>query len=168
MIRKPLKFWIFLLLTVLWMCVIFWKSSQTYQQQDIKPWLHTVISEQTLARYMPPIEFTYDGDLVTYQRPYGVVEFFIRKGGHVSEYLILAFLSAQTLTATRLSRPALAGITMLFSVLYAASDEWHQTFVPNRTGHPIDVGVDSIGALLGLLLVLLFTRSKSRRNKKLS
>jgi VanZ family protein len=41
----------------------------------------------------------------------------------------------------------------LVSVLYAASDEYHQTFVPGRSGRLVDVGVDTIGALVALLVV---------------
>lgn len=152
MIVRRRRFTLFLILTLLWMAVIFWKSGEPYQQQDLKPWLTTVVSEQSLARVLPPVEFTYDGGLVSYRNPYNFVEFFIRKGGHFTEYFVLAALMWMMWTATRLQRPAAWGITLFLSVLYAASDEWHQTFVPNRTGHSIDVWVDSLGVLMALLI----------------
>jgi VanZ family protein len=37
------------------------------------------------------------------------------------------------------------------AVAYAASDEWHQTFVRGRHGSPIDVGIDAVGISLGLM-----------------
>ena len=37
-----------------------------------------------------------------------------------------------------------------FSVLYAATDEFHQLFVEGRSGSLFDVGVDAAGALLGV------------------
>ena len=39
------------------------------------------------------------------------------------------------------------------TTLYAASDEFHQLFIPNRTGSILDVGIDSIGALIALLII---------------
>jgi VanZ family protein len=44
-------------------------------------------------------------------------------------------------------------MAFVVSVLYAASDEYHQTFVPGRNGTPVDVGVDAVGALVALLVV---------------
>ncbi|HEY8449741.1 MAG TPA: VanZ family protein [Bacillota bacterium] len=38
----------------------------------------------------------------------------------------------------------------LLATLYAATDEWHQRFVPGRTGSLTDVGIDAVGALLAL------------------
>lgn len=153
MIVRRRRFTLFLILTLLWMALIFWKSGEPYQQQDLKPLLHTFVSEQTLARLIPPVEFTYDGGLVSYRNPFHFVEFFIRKGGHVTEFFILAALMWGMWTATALRRPTAWGITFVLSVLYAASDEWHQTFVPHRTGHSIDVWVDACGVLLALLIV---------------
>ena len=36
---------------------------------------------------------------------------------------------------------------------YAAVDEFHQTFVPGRTGSPLDVGLDTFAAALGVVAV---------------
>lgn len=44
------------------------------------------------------------------------------------------------------------------SVMYAVSDEWHQTFVPTRVGTPWDVLIDAAGAALGLALAGLWWR----------
>ena len=53
---------------------------------------------------------------------------------------------------------AVAGQAFAVAVCYAASDEFHQTFVPSRTGTVIDVGWDSLGAAAGLLVVWLLGR----------
>ena len=42
--------------------------------------------------------------------------------------------------------------SFLFSVLYASSDEFHQTFVVGRDGNIVDVLIDSSGTLVGILL----------------
>ena len=66
----------------------------------------------------------------------------LRKCAHMTEYAILAILLVRA-TASYLWAFPLA-------VAYAASDEFHQTFVRGRHGSPIDVGIDAAGALIGL------------------
>ena len=46
----------------------------------------------------------------------------------------------------------------LGTALVASWDEWHQTFLPNRTGSPWDVLLDCCGALVMLLIVYVFLR----------
>jgi VanZ family protein len=70
----------------------------------------------------------------------------LRKGAHTLEYAILALLLRRALRA---DLPALA-----VAVAYAATDEFHQSFVAGRHGTPIDVAIDGVGAALGLLALL--------------
>lgn len=80
----------------------------------------------------------------------------IRKYAHMFEYLCLG-LSACLFTQELFYRkiPLFAPIAELICVLYAASDEWHQTFVPGRTGRIFDILVDSYGFTAGVLIVTL-------------
>ncbi len=55
-----------------------------------------------------------------------------------------------------------AGLVLLASFLYAASDEIHQAFVPSREGRPMDVLIDTGGAALGLAAVWIFSRWRKR------
>ena len=73
----------------------------------------------------------------------GTWDLILRKGAHMTEYAVLALLLVRALGR---EAPALA-----LGVLYAASDEFHQTFVRGRHGSPIDVGIDAIGISLGLM-----------------
>ena len=57
-------------------------------------------------------------------------------------------------------------LSWTFCILYAASDEFHQLFVPGRAGLITDVCIDSAGALLGILLFLAALRLTSRRAKR--
>ena len=81
-----------------------------------------------------------------------------RKLGHVVVYSLLAISSWRALSFWK-QRKRLRWMppflwTLLLLVLYAASDEWHQTFVPTRSGSVRDVVVDTLGGLLGLGLYL--------------
>lgn len=78
---------------------------------------------------------------------FGLYDLLIKKLSHVTAYAILMILA---LRAVRDWRLALA-----ITIAYAISDEYHQTFVPTRSGTAVDVLVDTIGALLALLWVRL-------------
>ena len=82
------------------------------------------------------------------------VEFFLRKAAHVSEYAVLAVLLYRAFVHTVFqSRRALsAGLVLLSCAAYAASDEFHQSFVPSRTASLRDVMIDLCGATLAVLL----------------
>jgi VanZ family protein len=43
--------------------------------------------------------------------------------------------------------------SFIATVLYAASDELHQTYIPGRDGNPIDVAIDTLGASFVYLII---------------
>lgn len=157
----PLIIW--LLLTVGWMAFIFAMSNQPYQEQDMKPLLASWIAEPSLAAFTPSLEFSYDGYTVSGQQPYDFWEFFIRKGGHVSEFAVLTFLLIRLLGQWMRStyKPLLWG--GMIAYIYACSDEWHQTFITGRTGHFADTLIDAIGIVL---VVLIYALIRKRRSQK--
>ena len=59
----------------------------------------------------------------------------------------------QVLTTPFFAVMILAGIVC---VGFAGLDEYHQSFVDSRTPSVKDVGIDSIGAMIGVLLVQAF------------
>ena len=67
----------------------------------------------------------------------------LRKGAHMTEYAVLAFL---LIRAIGREAPAVA-----LGILYAASDELHQAFVRGRHASPVDVAIDAVGLLIGVL-----------------
>lgn len=160
-------FYMFAIAAVLWMAFIFFKSGQTYQQQSLRPLLESKISGSYPLNHFPQLAFTYDGQKLSWQDPIGVIEFFIRKAGHVSEFALLTLLWILALLSKSVQVNMALLTSFVISVLYAVTDEWHQTFIEGRTGHAIDVVVDSIGALLAVLLVLavLGIRAAIRRRR---
>lgn len=90
---------------------------------------------------------------------FGSMNVAIRKMGHLGEYAILYVLTHWALDSIKYSiikHKAL--LAFIWSTLYAASDEWHQSFVPGRSSSPRDVGIDTIGVLAGALFYLLFKK----------
>jgi VanZ family protein len=82
-----------------------------------------------------------------------------RKAAHVTEYALLLALWWRAL-ATRMGNGRALALAFLISLLYAVTDEVHQTFVSGRSGRPLDVGIDMAGALGAAALIV---RGRSRR-----
>ena len=78
----------------------------------------------------------------------------MRKLAHVSEYAVLAVLLYRAFVHTALKgrRALSAGLVLLLCAAYAATDEFHQAFVPSRTASLRDVMIDICGATLAVLL----------------
>lgn len=97
----------------------------------------------------------------------GWANFVTRKLAHLIEYAILCFLFFRGLKNTlKLNLHQILALAFLLTVLYALSDEYHQTFISGRTGRFLDIGIDSLGALLGLLFSWKIVNLLPERIKK--
>lgn len=76
-------------------------------------------------------------------------DFVLRKFAHATEFGILALLWLSALSP-KLSRVSRYGAAASFAVLYAVSDEFHQSVVVGRDGKPVDVLIDTFGVLIAL------------------
>jgi VanZ family protein len=95
--------------------------------------------------------------------------FYIRKGGHVVGYAILSILLFR---AWRASLPATndvkwtprwANIAILGTALVASLDEWHQSFIPSRTGRWQDVVLDTCAGIAAQILIFLWWKSARKK-----
>ena len=84
-----------------------------------------------------------------------MVHFITRKLAHFTEYAILGFLAARAFRTS--PSPALSRRWFLISatlvVTFALIDEYHQSFVPSRTGSIYDSFIDIAGGLTALLVI---------------
>jgi VanZ family protein len=71
----------------------------------------------------------------------------LRKFAHIAEYAILTALLFWALQVHLASRTYGLFMAVVIALLYAFSDEWHQSFVPGREGSLRDVGTDSLGVI---------------------
>jgi len=86
------------------------------------------------------------------------IHHFVRKCAHMTEYFLLTLSLQLPLTAwlSRHITPKKRIITgFILTVLLAALDEYHQSFVPGRSGNFTDVCIDSIGAIAASLCLIL-------------
>jgi VanZ family protein len=100
-----------------------------------------------------------------FQTFWGISWFTIVKGWHFTEFAILTVLAAKTMRWLRPSDPPVSALVsaMLLCMLFAASDEWHQSFVPDRWGTVTDVLIDSLGVATAGLLLLVRTAQRNPR-----
>ncbi|HEY3283794.1 MAG TPA: VanZ family protein [Armatimonadota bacterium] len=93
----------------------------------------------------------------------GTIEFWVRKCAHVTVYF---WLGSFVFRASRGTWPEVGGAfgrALLLVVLYAASDEYHQSFVPTRTSSIVDVGFDTLGGVLGMGAYGLWAMLRGRK-----
>ena len=121
--------------------------------------INSLLVNSLLRYWLPPVLwmsaiFILSAQPTLPHHPDRLFDTILKKVGHAVEYGILAFLLWRALSRGRgtLSRSALVA-AFLVSVLYAVSDEYHQTLVPGRNGRLMDVGFDTVGALVALLVV---------------
>ncbi len=76
----------------------------------------------------------------------GVWDLVLRKLAHLTEYAVLGALLYRALRR----EPA----AIALAAAYAATDEWHQTFVQGRHGSPFDWLIDTAGVIVGVLLLV--------------
>lgn len=94
---------------------------------------------------------------------FGLYDLLVKKGGHMLGYALLAWLFFRSWQG---SRPRNRAYTLAFlsSVLYAVSDEVHQSFVPGRHARVTDVLIDTIGILLALWTVHFYRKQAKVKN----
>lgn len=87
----------------------------------------------------------------------GTIDLVGRKFVHAGIFGLLCLLLWRALAPHLPPQTALAAALMA-TVAYAVSDELHQTFVPTRSGSPLDVAIDTVGAIAAVLVI----RSRAR------
>lgn len=151
--KQLLKSWI---AALLWIGLIAMESTEWFS------------SEHTSRILYPILHFLIGLNLARFE----VWHHYIRKLGHFVGYFALSLLLFRAWRATLhlSSAPgwALRWATIAFfmSVLVASLDEWHQTFLPSRTGRFADVVLDSSAALTAQILVFAFLRLRSGQTRQ--
>lgn len=147
---KTLKAW---LPAFAWMAVIFVMSAMPGEQSGEQSGL--------IVRMILAVHRLFFGEAQLSPDILELLHTLIRKAAHMTEYAVLACLYLHALKKTGANRPSLWAIVLC--VLYAASDEFHQAFVPDRGPSPVDVVIDVAGGSIGLAFARIASRIKNRR-----
>jgi VanZ family protein len=94
----------------------------------------------------------------TIEYPGGLDAKLVSTLGHISVFAVLSVLIWWALGLSRLPLGRRATLSVLLSMLYGLSDEWHQSFVPGRTPDILDIVADTFGATMAMLAVTWLAR----------
>lgn len=121
------------MMVIAWMLLIFVASTDALSAERTSRFL------VPLLRWLDP---TISGSTIA------AIHFTLRKLGHFTEYAILAFFlwSALRVSMPTQTAATVAAICFAASLFFAASDEFHQSFVATRTASSRDVLIDCLGA----------------------
>lgn len=96
------------------------------------------------------------------------IDYPVRKAAHASEYAILGILLTGAILDIRKPWKRQLPACFLIGAVYAASDEFHQLFVPGRSGQIRDVMIDSAGVAAGIILACLAIKAfQCRKPRKI-
>jgi VanZ family protein len=146
-----LKYWLPILI---WLGLIFIGSTD-------------VLSAEQTSRFLVPFLRWLDPQISS--ATIVTIHFAVRKLGHLTEYAVLAMLLWRALrrgTNLQLNMLILFIAVLTACAILAASDEYHQSFVPSRTGSPNDVIIDICGAVVALVICWMFA-GRRRQNLEL-
>lgn len=147
-----------LLLTIAWMGLIFYFSSQPGSVSSVQ----SSQFEGILSEIVPTTKQFFG-----FIKDYGLSIFSIRKLAHMFLYFILAILSYMSIYLLKGDYVLAVKSSMLIAILYASLDEIHQLYIEGRSGLLTDVWVDSIGVFMGIIVVSIVKIYKKKcKNKK--
>ncbi|MBZ4647735.1 MAG: VanZ family protein [Clostridia bacterium] len=137
------------LLVILWMGVIFFFSAMP----DTDSSQSSLAAVNIVLGILSALQITAD---------IGLLHLMIRKIAHGTEYFILCTLCINAFRSSGFSLQLSLLYGFFLSIGYAATDEFHQLFVPGRTGTLTDVLIDSIGGGIGTLIYWTITKTRRK------
>ena len=147
------------MLVILWAAVIFSFSAQPATQSDKSSMSFT----KKIVRILDVTNSLSEKELDTIADN---LNHFVRKGAHFCAYALLSVLIYVLLKEYGFKTTHAMIFAVSLSGLYACSDEFHQTFVPGRSGEMRDVGIDTLGAFSGVLFFYLCSYVIKRIRKR--
>ncbi|MCD5001951.1 VanZ family protein [Enterococcus saccharolyticus] len=156
---------LYLWIGLIMMGILFYSSSQTYEQQSQIGLLSKMLKNEPLKAWFTNVSFMYGGSEVSLEAKgyFSFVEFFIRKLAHFSTYFILGGSFFLGLFPKVNSLIVTAFFGWLAATGYAGIDEFHQMMTSGRTPLFQDVMLDSAGALTAVLLCWMLLGIKRKR-----
>ncbi len=89
---------------------------------------------------------------------FGVMNFIFLKGGHLIGYALLGAAYLHGMSWQRTISRSRIWTAAILAVLYAISDEWHQSFTPGRNPSLTDIFIDTAGGFLGIACLHYFRK----------
>lgn len=154
------------ILVIIWASVIFFMSSMDTNKsnKESKSAINQVIQKTVdtsselgiIDKVQVPTEKKKKETVEELNQP-------LRKVAHASEYCVFTILLTIALSNSGLKGKKIFIIALAICFIYACSDEYHQTFVKGRTGQFSDSLIDTLGGAIGVTLIFIKYRIKSKK-----
>ena len=138
-----------LVLIILWMILIFYLSNQVAEES----------SELSGGITRKILEILHILDNKTLEEQ-AIIETLIRKLAHFFLYALGGILILAHINLYNITNKNKVIISWIIGTAYAITDEIHQLFIPGRSGEIRDVFIDSLGIIIGILILMLILKIK--------
>ena len=132
---------ILIILIILWMNLVFGFSGQNGEQSSGISYKISMLitgNNEEIAKMIEP---------------------YVRKIAHFSEYAVGAILIYLLIyTFPKVSSKIRNISSIIITIIYAISDEIHQLYIPGREGKIVDVYIDTLGIITGILFINLIIK----------
>ncbi len=137
---------------ILWMAFIFWMSTGTFSAENTSSYLEMVL------RFFHPKISAVDMNFI---------HTIVRKLAHLTEYFIMGILFFRAYRGPSVERWKWRWslYALLSLAIWAAGDEFHQSFVSTRTASIKDVFIDTAGGVLAQFAMILKNGVQKNRSK---
>lgn len=148
----------YIILTIIWMSFIFCMSNQP---ANISKELSQNI--ENLLNCTPII-----GNILSDILNSSNSQFIVRKSAHIILFCLLSILCFMVIYEIKKNIKISTLISFSITLIYACIDEIHQLFIPGRGTQIRDILIDSIGAIIGLIVINLILMLKNKIKKSYS
>lgn len=132
------------ILVILWMILVFSFSSQNGDESQSTSDIITDRIVEVITKINTNVEYENTRDCIS---------FIIRKLAHFSIYFIGGVLIFNFMNTFSMKLKYTILLSIIFGVLYAISDEFHQLFIAERSAQVRDILIDSSGIIIATFLI---------------
>ena len=143
------RFVLYVLPLIAWMLFIFGWSTEVGSAEHTRSTLERILSSLPILRDLPDEQIL-------------AIDYGIRKAAHIFEYTVLALFAFRAIRQDRTTfRDVDVWGPLALGVLYASTDEYHQSFVASRWPSVGDVMYDTFGVMIGVVATLWWHARKT-------
>ena len=159
--RKKVVFYASVVILIGWLMLIYTLSAQPAHRSDnLSKGVTRVIIE--MVKETAVFSSVKHTDISMYVDKFNHI---VRKNAHFTAYLLLGIFTVNVLRQRGHDMKVSMLCGMLFCIIYASSDEFHQLFVEGRGAQVTDVLIDSSGSLVGVCLYNIASKIRSKSKK---
>ena len=155
--KQMVKRLVYGILIIIWMITIFNFSSQQSGKSSNTSEVVIKVALNYNNKYKKLEEVEQKAVVENWQYP-------IRKSAHFTIYLIGGLIIFNFMNTFNISWKKKILFTMYIACAYAISDEAHQLMVDGRSAQITDVLIDTAGAVMGSLIMYLFSKWSKKQN----